>query len=309
MKLWDIFYAYKKKIIFIFSLTLVENVAWIIEPWIFGTLIDEIILKASGSIFKLGLVQLFPLYLWIMLYAINSGTGTIRRMYEPKIFQNIFADIVTKISKRGQRDNLSTSVIAGRAELSSEYIFFLQFKIPGILEQLIAIIGAICALTLLDWRISITCMLVIVPLIFIGLFYNKRVLRLQKGLHDQCETVYDTFATKRPEQIRSLYKSMAKVESKIGKYNGYNFGFMRFILLIVFLVVLYISIDLNDFTVGDIYAIVSYIWTFINCAEYLPELMESRCALKDIAPRIAIQDDLIIMKEAVENPIEYAKYN
>ena len=53
MKLLDLFREYKKKILFIFSLTIVENVAWIIEPWIFGKLIDEFILKANGSVFHL----------------------------------------------------------------------------------------------------------------------------------------------------------------------------------------------------------------------------------------------------------------
>jgi ABC-type multidrug transport system fused ATPase/permease subunit len=139
-------------------------------------------------------------------------------------------------------------------------------------------------------------MLVVLPLGVIGQFYNKRVLFLQKDLHDQYETIVDTFVTKKPENIRSIYKSMANVQSKIGKYNGFNFGFMRLTLLIVFLVVLYISIDLDNFTTGNIYAIVSYLWTFITSAEYLPELMESRASLKDISQRINIEDDIDVAK-------------
>lgn len=299
MKLLDLFKTYKKKIIFIFSLTIVENVAWIIEPWIFGTLIDEFILKANGSVLHIAPIKFLPLFLWILLYAINSGTGTIRRMYEPKIFQNIFADIVTKISERGTRDNVNTSVVTGRAQLSHEYINFLQYRIPELLEQSIAIIGAICALTIFDWRISAACLLVVIPLGIIGQFYNKRVLYLQKDLHDQYETIVDTFVTKKPENIRSIYKSMANVQTKIGKYNGFNFGFMRLTLLIVFLAVLYISIDLDNFTTGNIYAIVSYLWTFISAAEYLPELMESRASLKDISQRITIGDDIETAKVTI----------
>ncbi len=299
MKLLDLFRTYKKKIIFIFSLTIVENVAWIIEPWIFGALIDEFILKANGQVFQLPPVKFLPLFLWILLYAINSGTGTIRRMYEPKIFQNIFADIVTKITRRGSRDNINTSITAGRAQLSHEYINFLQYRIPELMEQTIAIVGAVFALTIFDWRISAACMLVVIPLGIISQFYNKRVLFLQKDLHDQYENIVDTFVTKKPENIRDIYKSMANVQTKIGKYNGFNFGFMRLTLLIVFLVVLYISIDLDNFTTGDIYAIVSYLWTFISSSEYLPELMESRASLKDISSRIKIEDEIEIAEVTV----------
>jgi hypothetical protein len=61
---------------------------------------------------------------------------------------------------------------------------------------------------------------------------------------------------------------------------------MRFILLFIFLAVLYISIDLDDFTTGSIYSIVAYIWTFVTSSEYLPELMESWTSLKDVSNRL-----------------------
>jgi hypothetical protein len=61
---------------------------------------------------------------------------------------------------------------------------------------------------------------------------------------------------------------------------------MRFVLLGVFLAVLYIAIDLDDFTTGNIYTIVAYIWTFVTSSEYLPELMESFTSLKDISGRL-----------------------
>jgi hypothetical protein len=50
--------------------------------------------------------------------------------------------------------------------------------------------------------------------------------------------------------------------------------------------VLYISIDLNDFSTGNIYSIVAYLWTFVSSSEYLPELLESWTSLKDIAKRL-----------------------
>ncbi len=61
---------------------------------------------------------------------------------------------------------------------------------------------------------------------------------------------------------------------------------MRIFLLIIFLVVLFISIDLDNVSTGDIYSIVAYIWTFVTSSEYIPELMESWTSLKDIAKRL-----------------------
>jgi hypothetical protein len=57
-------------------------------------------------------------------------------------------------------------------------------------------------------------------------------------------------------------------------------------LLAIFLTVLYISIDLDDFTTGTIYSIVAYLWTFVSSTEYLPELLESWTSLRELRSRI-----------------------
>jgi ABC-type multidrug transport system fused ATPase/permease subunit len=61
---------------------------------------------------------------------------------------------------------------------------------------------------------------------------------------------------------------------------------MRLVLLGVFLVVLWVAIDLDDFSVGQLYAIVAYLWTFVTSSEYLPELFESWSGIKDLSRRL-----------------------
>jgi len=94
------------------------------------------------------------------------------------------------------------------------------------------------------------------------------------------------FSTQKPEEVRSYYIKSAAIKQKIANWGALNFGVMRSILLFIFLGVLYIAIDLDDFTTGSIYSIVAYIWTFITSSEYLPELMESWSSLKDVSNRL-----------------------
>lgn len=142
-----------------------------------------------------------------------------------------------------------------------------------------------------DYRISIACLIVTLPITVIGQIYNKKVSLYQKDLHDNFENVVDEFSTKQPAEIKRFYLSMASIQEKIGKWNSFNFGFMRFVLLIIFIVVLYISIDLDDFSTGNIYSIVAYLWTFVTSIEYIPELLESRTSFKDISNRIKEKEE------------------
>ncbi len=288
MTLTELLKERKAGIILVFSLVIIENMAWVFEPAIFGHLIDAFIAKAQAdSVFKGGII-LFPLFLWILVYAVNSSAGSARRLLEPRVFQKILTGIATNLTEEGKRIGLEPSKIAGRAQLSQEIISFFQYRIPEIMEHVMAVGGAIIALTLFDWRISAACLLVTIPLLMMGQIYNKRVSFYQKELHDDYEKMFDTFSGMKPLEVNALYKSMAGHQRKIANWAAINFGSLRFVLLLIFLAVLYISIDLDDFTTGNIFSVVAYLWTFVSSVEYIPELMESRTSLRDITVRLNI---------------------
>lgn len=293
MKTIALFSNYKKLILFILFLVIIENVAWIIEPTVFGSVIDEFIKKAYRRNLRFQSHHMQLLLLWILLYGLNSFSGTIRRKIEPKVFQNIRTDIAIRIAEDVKADKIIASKASARSQLSEQLISFFQYRIPEMIEQLISFGGAIIALFFIDWRISVVCLVVGAPLIIINLLYNKKVSVLQTDLHDNFEMVYETYATKNPENVKRIFTEMGILQRKIGNWSAINFGALRFVLLIIFIFVLYIAIDLDYFTVGKIYSIVAYLWAFISTVEYLPDLMESSTSLKDIYKRIYISDGQI----------------
>jgi ABC-type multidrug transport system fused ATPase/permease subunit len=283
MNLFSLIKRYKKGIVIAILLVIIENVAWIIEPTVFGKVIDALISKASEE----GPDSfLNPLILWIGVFVVNSGTGTLRRSVEPKIFLTMFTEIATSISRIGKEQGLSVSMTAARSELSREYITFFQYRLPEIIEQSISIGGAIIALFFFDVRIALTCLLIILPLLVLTSIYNKKVGAIQKNLHDTREEAFNIFSSGDPERVHAYYTAMTSGEKTIANWGAMNFGILRFFLLGIFLMVLYISIDLDGFSTGSIYSIIAYLWTFVSSSEYLPELMESWTSLKDISRRL-----------------------
>lgn len=324
MHLIELIKRFRKGIVIALSLVVIENVAWIVEPTVFGKVIDAVIdvqvgdnpqdstsatspinhdsiLKQSEEIFNTIIKSndtsiarqenkppsyLYPLLIWIGVFAINSGIGTLRRAVDPKIFLNIYTKIAAEVSEISIQKKLSVSKTTIRAELSQQYIGFLQYRVPEVFENIIAIGGAIIALYFFDWLISLTCLCIIVPLYFTNRLYSRRVSVLQKEFHDKFEDIYDVFAKKDSEHVREYYSNIAKPQRKIANWGAFNFGVMRVTLLAIFLVVLYIAIDLDDFSAGELYSIVAYLWTFVTATEYMPELMESWTSLKDISRRM-----------------------
>jgi len=286
MNFWTILKGHKRGLVFIAVLLLIENIAWVIEPTVFGNLIDEFIDKAQGRKIVIDEKHLFPLFAWVGIYLINSFSGSARRAIEPRTYQNIYVNIITKITEQGEKNSIETSKITARAQLSQEYITFLQYRTTEFIEQAIAILGAITAVAVFDIRISLLCLFAAIPISAVGFIYYNRISLLQNSLHDNYEATYDAFNKRDNKRVISMFRNMAKTQERIGRWSALNFSAIRLFLLLIFIGVLYISIDLDDFTTGNIYSIVAYLWTFTTSVEYLPEIMESWTSLKDITARI-----------------------
>jgi ABC-type multidrug transport system fused ATPase/permease subunit len=283
MDLLGLFKRFRQGITLAVGLVVVEQLAWIVEPTVFGNVIDAFIDK--GLALK-DTAFLIPFLIWIAVFLVNSIVGAVRRSVDQRIYLRMFTDIATDVARLGHERDHPISRTAARAELSREYIAFFQYRLPELLEQFIAIGGAITALFFFDWRIAMTCTVIAIPLGAITRFSNRRILRFQIAVHDQQERAYDIFARRDIGQIRSYYNQLAVPQMKIANWGAINFGIIRIALLAIFVVVLYIAIDLDDFTTGNIYSIVAYLWTFVTSSEYVPELMESWTSLQDISRRV-----------------------
>ncbi len=286
MTLFELATRFRRGILIALSLVIIEHVAWIIEPAVFGKVIDALIDRASSEGPTLHSLDVVPLFLWILLFAINSGTGVVRRVVDERIYLRIYAELAMNIASGGQKKQYTVSKTVALTQLSEQYISFLQYRMPEILDQVISIGGAVIALATFDWRISAACLTIVLPLVHVTGVYTRRVSTLQKEYHDNYERTFDVFATQSVGEVKEYYARATALKQRIANWGALNFGVMRVALLVIFVAVLFISIDLDNFTTGAIYSIVAYIWTFITTSEYIPEFMESWTSLKDISNRL-----------------------
>jgi ABC-type multidrug transport system fused ATPase/permease subunit len=274
---------YRKGILLALSFVAIEKLAWIIEPTVFGQVIDAMIARVTNPA---GASPALPIMIWVSIFGINSIAGAVRRSRGEKIFLRIYNDLAAGLGRKVESGSISPPRAAARAELSREVVNFYQYRVPDIIEQVIDIGGATIALTLFDWRLGATCITILLPVFFLGRLYNRKVSTMQKGIHDQQEDVYQIFASGNADQVDRYYATMAGWKQRIANWGAWNFGILRLCLLAIFLVILYVAIDLDDFTTGNIYAIAAYVWTFITSSEYVPEQLESITSVSDISERL-----------------------
>ncbi len=283
MTLIEIIKDFRRPFLFAISLVIIEKLAWIIEPTAFGRLLDALI-AVFGS--KERASYALPLIVWVGIFALNSGAGAVRRFFDEKIYLRMFSNIAVRVAETSREKGLSIAKIAARVELTREYITFLKHRVPDIIEQCFDLGGTIIALAFYDKRIAATCSFIAVPLLLMNRLYKGKVIQFERELHDMREDVFHIFSTKNAQEIRTYYDQMAGPQRKIANWGALNFGILRIFLVGIFLLVLYIAVDIDDFSTGKMYSIVAYLWTFVTSTEYLPDLMESYASIKDIQERV-----------------------
>jgi hypothetical protein len=109
---------------------------------------------------------------------------------------------------------------------------------------------------------------------------------LQRSLHDKREDQFRVIETANPKVIHEFFHNMVQPQSKIAKWSSIDYLIIKVLLMFIFVGVLFIAVDVDQFSTGKTYAIVSYIWTFIASTDYIPGLMESITAVRDLNSRL-----------------------
>ncbi len=283
MTITEVVKKFKFPISLVLSFVLIENISWIIEPTFFGKLLDALIDRFYA---KEKISYTMPLLLWTGIYLVNVLGGTLHRYFSGRIYARIYADTATDVISRARKKEAPVSLVFARAELANEYIIFLRDRLPEVTWQFAATIGAIIALFFYDWRIASMAVLVIIPIWVINNVYRKKVTTLQSSIHDTREEQYRVFESGKTSVIHEFYYNMIPLQSKIAKWSSLDYLIIKVLLMFIFIGVLFIAVDVDHFTTGKIYAIVSYIWTFIASTDYIPGLMESITAVKDLSSRL-----------------------
>ncbi len=229
---------------------------------------------------------------WVILYLISSGVGAWRRYYDTKIYTRMFANLSSKVVEKQLLQGEEISKIAGRSTLAWNNIEFFQYSLPEFIEQIINVGGAVLALSLFDWRLAAIGASLIAMVVYASKFYMARIGIFKREINDLKEVEYDTFGTKDPANIRSYYTKISDLEVKVSRMDTLGYMILRGGLLVMFIGTLYISLDLDRFTIGEVYSIVAYVWTFVTASEYIPYLSEKWVNLRDITRRLETEDML-----------------
>ncbi|HTJ83797.1 MAG TPA: ABC transporter six-transmembrane domain-containing protein [Polyangiaceae bacterium] len=268
-------------VVVVLVLVAIQQGAWLLEPAVFGQLIDAVDVEARTW---RDLVGAMPL--WTVVFAVNTIAGGLRRVASERVYGTMYARLAEGLAGRARQQKLDAAHTASLSELARDFVGFFEDRLPDAIMGAVSLVGALGALFTYDLRIGAACLVVLGPLFVVGRVYDRRVSKLTEELHELREQNVDVFSNQTPEDIGKHFRRVADLKRRIGTWSATNFGVLRASLFAVFVVVLYVAIDVDDMTVGAIYSIVTYLWTYVTAIEDLPELLENLTAVRDLTKRL-----------------------
>ena len=127
-----LFHRFRFKILFTWSLVLLEAGLVLLFPLFMGVAIDDYLLGSYSGLSLLAAIGLLSLLV-----------GAARRFYDTRVYSGIYATIAPELVDREKKRDSSISVISARTGLAAEFVEFLENIFPEIINSAIALGGTL----------------------------------------------------------------------------------------------------------------------------------------------------------------------
>lgn len=279
MILKRLFTTHHRSILLTYFLTLLENLFGLSYPWATGVAIDGLFKRSYEGLILLACIR--------MAHVITEVS---RRLYDTRVFANIYSNLATIVVLEQNKNNVPTSQVIARSALSREFVDFFERDIPEVFQALCGFIGALAMLFIYDFKIGLYSMVILVPLLIINRVYISKSIDFNRELNDRLEHEVKILTTCNGEEVYKHYQSLVKWRIYLSNAEATNYGLIEFFSIPLIIIVLLRTIQIPAIQVGQIYAVLSYLWSFLNSIRIAPLLLQQFSRLKDIGDRVQLNN-------------------
>ncbi|PIB42132.1 hypothetical protein AOA59_22535 [Pseudomonas sp. 2822-15] len=267
--------AYPGKLFGTLSLVALENALLLAYPLFAGFAVDSIIRGDAGSAVWYAAVVLG---FWVV--------GAARRAVDTRTFTRIYADLAVPVILNQRLQRHSTSRAAARVVLARDFVDFFEKHVPTIATALVSVVGAAGMLLVIEPWVGLACLLALLLCVTLMPGFARRNQRLHERLNNRLEKEIGLVEKVGANTLRRHYHVLSRL--RIGLSDREAVAFLSIGLLAALLFVVAISqLTLApEVKAGHIYAVMTYLWTFVSCLDEAPSTIDQLARLKDIGKRV-----------------------
>ena len=267
--------AYPGKLFVTLSLVALENALLLAYPLFAGFAVDAIIRGDTANALFYALVVLG---FWVV--------GAARRALDTRTFTRIYADLAVPVILNQRLQRHSTSKAAARVVLARDFVDFFEKHVPIIATALVSIIGAAGMLLVIEPWVGVACLLALLLCVTVMPGFARRNQRLHERLNNRLEKEIGMVEAVGAHTLHRHYHLLSRLRIRLSDREAIAFLFIGILAALLFVVAITQLALSPAVKAGHIYAVMTYLWTFVSCLDEAPSMIDQLARLKDIGKRV-----------------------
>ena len=267
--------AYPWKLFGTLSLVALENALLLAYPLFAGFAVDSILRGDAGSaLIYAAVVMAF----WVV--------GAARRALDTRTFTRIYADLAVPVILNQRLQNHSTSKAAARVVLARDFVDFFEKHVPVIATALVSIVGAAVMLLVIEPWVGLACFAALVLCITLLPRFARRNEQLHKRLNNRLEKEIGLVEKVSAQTLRRHYQLLSRLRIWLSDREAAAYLLLGALAALLFIVAISQLALSPAVKAGHIYAVMTYLWTFVSSLDEAPGMVDQLARLKDIGKRV-----------------------
>lgn len=173
-----------------------------------------------------------------------------------------------------------------RVEMLRNLVAFFETDVPAMFSQVVTVVGSLLMLFTFDLQAGWIAMAVLLPMGLVNAWYWRRALQLHRGLNDQIEREIAHIEAARLLPLRRHFGRVRRWHVQLSDSESWTWSVTE-LATIVALVVLLIDFTRSPgFSAGALYAVLAYVFDYLQGLDSAPALVNNVARLRDIRARL-----------------------
>lgn len=271
-----IFSRFKWKISLTWLLVVVESIIGILYPLAIGFAINGLLEKSYEGIYGLA-----------MLGAMSLVIGSLRRLYDTRVYSDIYLKTVTQMVDKEHERKRDTSTISARANLMTEFVEFLENAMPEIVESLIAVIGVLIIIATLNIKVFFACLALLALITVTYWLTGQRNYRLNKNYNDELEQQVTAIASKSRKTSHKHFNALMRWNIALSDLETFNYFIVWTGVIALFLYTPVQVVGDGVLSYGLVFSVLMYVFDYIERLVTMPLHIQQTIRLHEISKRLS----------------------
>jgi hypothetical protein len=256
-----------------YTLTLLGIACTLAYPALTGMAVDGLLKRDFA-----GLVAL------VAVWFVHLVISFVRQRVDTRVFMDLYGSIASHIV--GLQRGHGTSTVSARVEMVRDIVGFFEREVPTILQNIVAVIGSLAMLFVYDVDAGLIAMTVLLPTGLVNAWYWRKALRLNQGINNQIEREVDAIMVGRPFAVARHFRLLRRWRVKLSDTEAWTWSATELATIVALVFILIDFTRSPAFTAGAIYAVLAYVYDYLEGLNHVPTLVNNLARLKDVRARM-----------------------